>query len=69
MIAKINNIVLEKDRFMVFYTIDTFEETFTFMPEVTAPEIINFIKERKAYYESLEVKEDALKDELLNIEI
>ncbi len=67
--TKITNIVLDKDRFTVFAKILGNEEINTFMPEVTAQDIRNWISERVAYYQSLHEKEEELKDELMNIEL
>jgi hypothetical protein len=69
MIAKITNIVLEWDRFIVFASIWDNQETITFMSEVIAQDIKNWVLERKTYYEWLEIKEEELKTDLLNIEI
>jgi len=67
-IAKITNIVLEWDRFVVFASFWDNEEVSTFMPEVTAQDIKNWVLERKTYFEELERKEEELKTDLLNIE-
>lgn len=66
--GKITNIALNKDRFIVFIELSNgiIEEN-TFMPEVTAEDIRNWLNERVIYYNVLAEKEQQLKDELLNL--
>jgi hypothetical protein len=65
--SRITNIVLNKDRFIVFVEFsNNINEENTFMPDVTADDIKNWVKEREIYYNELEQKEQNLKNELLN---
>lgn len=67
--TKIKNITLSGDRFQVFAVICGNEEVNTFMPDVTASVIKEWVAERQAYYEELKTKELELQEELLNIEL
>lgn len=68
--ARITNIVLDWDRFIVFVTYSNWvEETNTFMPEITWQEIKQYIDDRKSYFDWLIEKEEELKEDLLNIEL
>jgi len=66
--TRITNIVLEKDRFIVFALINGNEEVNVFMPEVTAKDIQAWVIEREAYYASLDTKLEELKAELITLE-
>ena len=55
--ASITNIVLEGSKFKVYATFNGNNEDFIFLSEVTAPDIIQWAKDRKQYYESLVLKE------------
>ena len=69
-IGIITNIVLDKNRFLVFVDFSNgIQETNVFMPEVTAQDIRDWVLERQVYYDDLETKEQALKDELLNLQL
>jgi hypothetical protein len=59
--VEITNIVLEKDRFKVFATINGVEKVNLFKPEVTAKEIIDWVQTEAQYYEDLKAKEIELK--------
>lgn len=66
--AKITNIVLEKDKFRVFYTLSNWvEENNLFDPNMMGQEIQDYIKWRIEYYNELIAKEEELKNELLEI--
>jgi hypothetical protein len=67
--TKITNITLDKDRFTVFFTVLGNEENITFMPDITAAGIREYILERKTFYQDLLDKQAALQEELLNVEI
>jgi hypothetical protein len=70
MTVKITNLILDGDRFKVWFEFGNgLTELHTFMPTDTAVEIRAKRDERKLYFEELELKEQALRDELLNIEI
>ncbi len=64
--GKITNIVLVKGQFQVFAIIDGNQESNTFLPVVTAPEILTWLDERVAYYTELREKEILLQSELLD---
>jgi hypothetical protein len=64
----ITNITLKGDRFVVFANINGIDEVNTFMPEVTAKDINNWVAERQAYYSGLNTKLETLKAELVNLE-
>jgi hypothetical protein len=65
--TRITNIVLNGDRFTVFASIKGNDEVRSFMPEVTAQDIKNWVNERILYYEELEQKNNELQEELTNI--
>jgi hypothetical protein len=67
--TRITNIILEGSRFRIFAIILGNEETNVFAPEVTAQDIRDWVAERVEYYQELRLKEEALKEELINVEL
>ena len=68
--ATITNLILEGSRFRVFVRFDNgVEEMNVFQPEATAEDIKAWVLERITYYEELLAKEEALKEELINLEL
>lgn len=63
--TQITNIVLEGNRFRVFATIEGNNEVNTFMPEVKAQDIKDWVFEREKYYQELKEKEALLQEELI----
>ena len=61
---QITNITLNNERFTVYALIDGIEESYTFLPEVTAKEIIEWCENRVAYHKELKEKLVDLKEEL-----
>lgn len=62
--TRITNIILNVDRFQVFALINGIEEKNTFMPDVTAADILAWVEERVAYYASLNLRRQQLLEEL-----
>jgi len=64
--AKITNISLLRDRFQVSAIINGNQEDGFFMPDVVAQDILNWLEDRKFYYQSLLTKQEQLKETFIN---
>lgn len=62
--TKITNIILNGDRFQVFAIIKGNQEVQTFLPDVVASDIIQWLDERNTYYNNLEIRKQELLAEL-----
>lgn len=68
--ATITNIILEWDRFRVFFSLSNgIEENNLFQPMTTADDIKQYITERIGYYNELKEKELELQDSLIGLEL
>jgi hypothetical protein len=68
---KITNIVLDNERFRVFFDLNNGKasESLAFEPGATAASILEAVRTRKNYFEELELQEKSLKAELVGKEV